>query len=111
MPPPLPCLVVGTGEYTTGYGLNSSKTDKAAGVVALTLFDLRARGRLGALHLAGVNGAKLPAIRAHMASAIGGAYPADGALDARAYEAALAALPRSSAATIFTPTTRTTRSR
>ena len=115
MPPPLPCLVVGTGEYTTGYGLNSSKTDKAAGVVLLTLFEMRRQGVVGAIHLAGVNGGKFPAIRAHMARAIGEAYPgsafdlscttypADGAVDPLAYRAALAALPRGSGVLIFPP--------
>ena len=112
---PLACLAVGTGEYTTGYGLNSSKTDKSAGVIMLTLFEMRKQGLVGAIHLAGVNGTKFPAIRAHMAKAIGGAYPgsafdlscstypADDAVDALAYRAALAALPRGSAVLVFTP--------
>jgi D-galacturonate reductase len=111
----LACLVVGTGEYTTGYGLNSAKTDKSAGVIMLTLFELRKQGLVGDLHLAGVQGAKLPAIRAHMQRAIGEAYPgsafdlscstypADGATDPLAYRAGLAAMPRGSAVLIFTP--------
>jgi D-galacturonate reductase len=102
-------------QYTTGFGLNSAKTDKGAGVVALTLVDLRRRGLLGPLHLAGVNGRKLPEIRAHMARAIGEAYPASGfdlgmatypgddEVDAAAYRRALAVLPRGSAVTVFTP--------
>lgn len=65
--------------------------------------------------LAGTNGTKFPAIRAHMARAIGEAYPgsrfdlsvdtfpSDDAVDPAAYKAALAALPRGSAVTIFTP--------
>ena len=115
MAAPIGVLMIGSGEYTTGYGANSSQTDKACGVVALTLLDLRARGLVGELHLAGTSGGKMPAIRAHMAAAINGAYPAsrfdlamathpaDGATDALAYRAALAALPRGSAVTIFTP--------
>ena len=111
----LPVLMIGTGEYATGYGAGSAKTDKAMGVVALTLLDLRKRGFCGELHLAGVNGKKLPAIREYMRSAIGGAfpgsdfdftmstYPADDAVDPLAYRAALAVLPRGSAAIIFTP--------
>ena len=108
--------MVGTGEYTTGYGANSSKTDKACGVVALTLLDLRKRGLVGELHLAGTSGGKLPAIRAHLAAALNGAYPgsafdvgnmrtypADGVTDPAAYKLALAAMPRGSAVTIFTP--------
>jgi D-galacturonate reductase len=79
------------------------------------MFDLRRRGLVGAMHLAGTNGRKLPDIRAHMRAAIGGAYPASGldltlttypaddAVDPQAYEAALAALPKGSAVTIFTP--------
>ena len=112
----LSVLMIGTGEYTTGFGLNSSKTDKAAGVVALTLLDLRRRGYCDRLLLAGTSGAKFPAIRAHMARAIDGAYPgsrfdsssiatfpADDATDPLAYRAALAALPAGSAVTVFTP--------
>ena len=113
---PIDVLCIGTGEYTTGYGLNSAKTDKSAGVVMLALFDLRARGLVRAIHLAGTTGAKFPAIRAHMAAKIGAAYPgsafdlscctypADAAApDPLAYRAALAALPRGSAVLIFTP--------
>ena len=111
----LSVLMVGTGEYTTGYGLNSAKTDKGAGVVGLTLFDLKKRGLVGSLHLAGTNGRKLPDIRAHMERAIGSAYaasgydlslttyPGDNEVDPVAYRAALAALPKGSAVTIFTP--------
>jgi D-galacturonate reductase len=112
---PIDVLMVGTGEYTTGYGANSSKTDKAAGVVALTVFDLRSRGLVGAVHLAGVNGTKLPQIRAHMQAAIceqypGSSfdiscttYPSDQTVDPLSYRAALAALPRGSAVIVFTP--------
>ena len=107
--PAIDVLCIGTGEYSTGYGLHSAKTDKGAGVVMLTLFDLRRRGLVGALHLAGVSGGKFPAIRAHMRERIAEAYPgsafdlacstypADGATDPLAYRAALAALPRGSA--------------
>lgn len=83
--------------------------------MALTLFDLRKRGMLGELHLAGTNGRKMPDIRAHMATAIGGTYhaseydlslttyPGDDAVDPLAYEAALRVLPKGSAVVIFTP--------
>lgn len=38
--------MVGSGEYTTGYVHGKpSDSDKSAGVVALTLFDLRRRGK------------------------------------------------------------------
>lgn len=114
-PPPVAVLMIGTGEYTTGFGANSSQTDKGAGVVGLTMFDLRKRGYVGDLHMAGVNGTKLPAIRAHMKSVIGGlypksdfdfsliSYPEDGKVDPKAYLTALDALPKSSAVIIFTP--------
>jgi D-galacturonate reductase len=79
------------------------------------MFDLRKRGVVGDMHLAGTNGRKLPEIRSHMERAIGGTYaasgydlslatyPADDAVDPQAYEAALAAVPKGSAVTIFTP--------
>lgn len=107
--------MIGTGEYTTGFGAASAKSDKAAGVVALTMFDLRRRGFVGRLALAGTNGRKLPAIREHMRRAIGEAYPgsrfdlscatfpADDAVDPEAYRAALDTLPPGSAVTVFTP--------
>ena len=114
-PPPVAVLMIGTGEYTTGFGANSSQTDKGAGVVGLTMFDLRKRGYVGDLHMAGVNGTKLPAIRAHMKSVIGGlypksdfdfslkSYPEDDKVDPKAYLTALDALPKGSAVIIFTP--------
>ena len=38
------CLMIGTGEYTTGYvGGCASDSDKGAGVVGLVMFDLRKR--------------------------------------------------------------------
>ena len=72
---PLNVLVVGTGEYTTGYvhGAESS-SDKGAGVVALTLFDLRRRGMVDEISLAGTNGTKFPGIRAHLKSKIDDVY-------------------------------------
>ena len=91
------------------------QTDKGAGVVALTMFDLKKRGFVGDLHLAGVNGTKLPAIREYMRSVLGGLYPRsafdfscttypdDGKVDAKAYINALDALPKGSAVIIFTP--------
>lgn len=40
-----------------------SGSDKKVGVVGLTLFDLRRRGKVGQLGMVGVNGTKFPAIR------------------------------------------------
>ncbi len=58
---------VGTGEYTTGFvGGGASGSDKKVGVVGLTLFDLRRRGKVGKLGMVGVNGTKYPAIRKSM---------------------------------------------
>jgi D-galacturonate reductase len=49
-------LMVGTGEYTTGYvGGKASDSDKGAGVVALTMFDLRRRAKVERLAMCGVN--------------------------------------------------------
>ena len=44
---PPACLMVGTGEYTTGYvGGGAADSDKGAGVVGLVMFDLRKRGKV-----------------------------------------------------------------
>lgn len=49
-------LMVGTGEYTTGYvGGQAANSDKGAGVVALTMFDLRRRGKVDRVAMCGVN--------------------------------------------------------
>jgi D-galacturonate reductase len=77
-PGPVSVLMVGTGEYTTGFGASSAKTDKAAGVVALAMLDLRRRGLVGALSMAGTSSGKFPAMRAHMRRAIDEAFPGSG---------------------------------
>ncbi|RAL01733.1 Gfo/Idh/MocA family protein [Aspergillus ibericus CBS 121593] len=107
-------LMVGTGEYTTGYvGGAASTSDKKVGVVGLTLFDLRRRGKVGNLSMVGVSGSKFPGIRAHLQKNISEVYnnldvsfssfPADNTSDPEAYKAAIDALPAGSAITIFTP--------
>lgn len=108
-------LMVGTGEYTTGYSHDgASDSDKSAGVVALTCFDLRARGRLNELSMAGTNGSKFPAIRAHLQQAVADVYrdmdvsfssfPGDGEpSDAQAYLKALDRLRPGDLVTVFTP--------
>jgi hypothetical protein len=54
-------LMVGTGEYTTGYvGGTASDSDKGAGVVALTMFDLRRRGKVDRVAMCGVNVSSVP---------------------------------------------------
>jgi len=44
-------------------GSGASTSDKKVGVVGLTMFDLRRRGKVGELSMVGVNGKKYPAIR------------------------------------------------
>ncbi len=107
--------MVGTGEYTTGYtGGGASGSDKSAGVVALACFDLRYRGALGELSMAGSNGTKFPGIRRHLRSMIAEKYrglstdfrsfPADDTpRDPSAYKAALDALEPGDIVTVFTP--------
>lgn len=107
--------MVGTGEYTTGYVHDgASNSDKSAGVVALTLFDLRRRGKVADLSMVGTTGTKFPGIRQHLQQAIGAVYanldiscntfPADNvARDAGAYLAAMDALSPGDFVTIFTP--------
>ncbi|KAL5339142.1 hypothetical protein BJX70DRAFT_172108 [Aspergillus crustosus] len=107
-------LMVGTGEYTTGYvGGAASGSDKKVGVVGLTLFDLRRRGKVADLSMVGVSGRKFPGIREHLHKNITQVYnnldssftsfPSDSSTDPDAYKAAIDALPRGSAITIFTP--------
>ncbi|KAJ6152582.1 hypothetical protein N7497_006901 [Penicillium chrysogenum] len=108
-------LMVGTGEYTTGFvGGGASGSDKKVGVVGLSLFDLRRRGKVGDLSMVGVSGKKFPGIRDHLHRNISQVYnnldtsftsfPADDQTDPDAYTAAIDALPKGSAITIFTPT-------
>uniref|UniRef100_A0A7S1XWL6 Gfo/Idh/MocA-like oxidoreductase N-terminal domain-containing protein n=1 Tax=Phaeomonas parva TaxID=124430 RepID=A0A7S1XWL6_9STRA len=107
-------LMIGTGEYTTGYvGGAAADSDKGAGVVALVMFDLRSRGVVGRVGMCGTNGAKFPGIRAHMQRCIGDVYdglslecetwPADGVRDGEAYKTAVASFQPGDVAIIFTP--------
>ena len=60
-------LMLGTGEYTTGFtGSGASNSDKSTGVVALVCLDLQRRGKIGRLGMCGTDGRKMPAIRDHM---------------------------------------------
>jgi D-galacturonate reductase len=107
--------MVGTGEYTTGYVHDqASQSDKSAGVVALTLFDLRRQGRVGSLTMAGTNGQKFPGIRRHLQRVVGRLYkgldirfdsfPDDGvARDPQAYQRAMDRLSPGDVVTLFTP--------
>ncbi|KEF58556.1 oxidoreductase [Exophiala aquamarina CBS 119918] len=113
MAPPA-VLMVGTGEYTTGFVSGAASTsDKKVGVVGLTLFDLRRRGKVSDLSMVGVSGKKFPAIRQHLQKNISEAYngldvsfksfPSDSQTDPDAFRPAIDALPKGSAITIFTP--------
>mmetsp|Transcript_24988 Transcript_24988/g.36686 ORF Transcript_24988/g.36686 Transcript_24988/m.36686 type:complete len:426 (+) Transcript_24988:141-1418(+) len=107
-------LMVGTGEYTTGYvGGTAADSDKGAGVVALTMFDLRRRNKVSRVGMCGVNGKKFPGIRAHMQANIGDVYagmdltcdtfPDDTTTDPFAYESAVETYKKGNVAVIFTP--------
>ena len=53
----------------------ASSSDKSKGVVALVMFDLRARNKIGPrIAIAGTCGLKFPHIRRHFESSIAGAY-------------------------------------
>ncbi|KAI2507450.1 oxidoreductase [Fragilaria crotonensis] len=107
-------LMVGTGEYTTGYvGGAAADSDKGAGVVALTMFDLRRRSKVDRVGMCGVNGTKFPGIRNHMSKCIGDVYadmdltcdtfPGDDEVDPNAYVAAAATFKAGDVAVVFTP--------
>ncbi|MEM6364340.1 MAG: Gfo/Idh/MocA family oxidoreductase [Planctomycetota bacterium] len=108
-------LMVGTGECTTGYVHDAASTsDKSAGVVALTMFDLRRRGLVDRVLMAGTSGIKFPAIRTHLKQAIQDVYhgidaqfesfPDDTcARDTEAYRDGLRCLTPGDVVTIFTP--------
>ena len=69
-------LMVGAGEYCCGYVATAAGAapDKRCGVVAVTLLDLRRRGKLGRILLAEADASRLPAARACMAEKIGAVY-------------------------------------
>jgi D-galacturonate reductase len=108
-------LMIGTGEYTTGYVHGAAAdSDKSAGVVALTLFDLRRRGKVDRLSMAGTNGTKFPGIRGHLKRLIADRYgemeigfesfPSDEVVrEPHAYREALQGLSPGDVAVVFTP--------
>ena len=112
---PVGALMIGTGEYTTGYvHEKASASDKSAGVVALTLFDLRRLGRVGRIAMVGTNGTKFPGIRQHLRQQIADVYrdmdvsfdsfPEDNvSSDPKAYLRALDTMSAGDFVTIFTP--------
>ncbi|KIY45411.1 NAD(P)-binding protein [Fistulina hepatica ATCC 64428] len=106
-------LMCGAGEYTTGYTLAgaASKSDKK--VVALTLFDLRRRGKVNWLGIAGKIGPRFPDIRKHLDENIGKVYkdmdtsfdnfPQPPIIDGDAYKTAMNGMKPGDAVIIFTP--------
>jgi len=108
-------LMVGAGEYTTGFVHGQkSDSDKSAGVVALTMFDLRSRGLVNRLRMVGTNGTRFPAIRSHLQQVVGERYrdldlefdsfPADDCpSDPVAYRTALAEMSPGDVVVVFTP--------
>ncbi|MGJ8695795.1 MAG: Gfo/Idh/MocA family protein [Verrucomicrobiaceae bacterium] len=107
-------LVLGTGEYVTGFvnGAESS-SDKGAGVVGVTLFDLRQRGLVGEVLMAGTQGVKFPAVRAHLETVVGERYgmevgfrsfPGDEVeRDGEAWKAGMDELEAGDVVMVFTP--------
>lgn len=111
---PVNVLMIGTGEYTTGFVNGSaSDSDKSKGVIALSIFDLRSRNKVARVGLCGVNGTKFPAIRDYLKRAIEKSYsnikthaetfPEDTVVDPKSYLKALDSFERGDAVTIFTP--------
>ena len=107
-------LVVGTGEYVTGYVQGAaSRSDKGLGVIALILFDLRLRGKVNRIILCGRHGNRFPEIRAHFKTQISSRYsdldvtietfPADDAYLPTAYLTAIKSLRPNSVVIIVTP--------
>lgn len=107
-------LMIGSGEYTTGFVHGAvSQSDKGSGVVALTMFDLRRRGYVDRILMAGTRGARFAGIREHLQKRIGDTYrdmvvdfeyfPAEESIDPSAYHQAIAELSPGDVVTVFTP--------
>mmetsp|Transcript_36257 Transcript_36257/g.43768 ORF Transcript_36257/g.43768 Transcript_36257/m.43768 type:complete len:421 (+) Transcript_36257:93-1355(+) len=109
------CLMVGAGEYTTGCVATAAGAapDKPAGVIAITMIDLRRRGKVDKLVLADVRGSMLPTVRDFMKKKIGAytdmdvtmtTHPADDVeLKLDAYKDAIKEMNKGDVVTIFTP--------
>jgi D-galacturonate reductase len=110
----LDVLVIGIGEYVTGLSGDSAATsDKSLGVIALSLFDMRDRGLIKNIRLAGRNGDRFDLIEEHFLKNMNGVYPSldtafipypkKGEFSDMAYKDALKEMPKGSAVLIFTP--------
>ncbi|TGO67269.1 hypothetical protein BOTNAR_0045g00130 [Botryotinia narcissicola] len=106
---PLNVLMVGTGEYTTGFvGVGASGSDKKVGVVGLSLFDLRIRGKVDKLSMVGTSGEHLNKNISQVYNNLDtsfDSFPANDKTDPAAYKTAIDALSPGDAITIFTPDT------
>ncbi|KAJ3029138.1 hypothetical protein HDV00_009718 [Rhizophlyctis rosea] len=107
-------LMVGAGEYTTGYTqMGASKSDKSKGVVFLVLADMRRRGKIGKISMCATTGKRNAAIREHLKTQfsvykdispeVEFTVPDDVARDAEAYKAAIDNMTPGDGVTIFTP--------
>jgi len=107
-------LVIGVGEYVTGWTANgAARSDKPAGVALLSLLDLKLRGKIGKIRLCCRDGRQYPAIRAHIAESLRQyaslnpadveTSPGDGEVDERAWERALEALRPGDAVIVAVP--------
>merc|ERR1711998_404860 len=69
-------LLIGTGEYTTGWtDQGAVKSDKSCGVVGLVFFDLRNRKKISKqIKICGTNSKKFFDIRNHLKSNIENIY-------------------------------------
>ncbi|CAJ1449353.1 unnamed protein product, partial [Effrenium voratum] len=106
-------ILFGTGEYTTGLTPSGqAKSDKSLGVVALTFFDLRERGKIGErIGMVGTNAEKEPKINEHFRqnltfTNIGSKefefFPKAGK-NPKAYQDAIKAFQPGDLCTVFTP--------
>ncbi|CAI5531861.1 unnamed protein product [Closterium sp. Naga37s-1] len=116
MEQPISVLMVGAGEYTVGFvpTKEGAASDKSAGVIAITLMDLRRLGKVQRLLLCDRSGRHFPAIRDTLKRKIADVYrdmdvtletypPDDVQEDNAAYLAAMARMQPGDMVTIFTP--------
>jgi len=109
----LDACVVGIGEYVTGLsGDSAAASDKSLGVIALSLFDLRDRGFIRNIKLAGRNPQRFELITEHFKNNMQEVYPS---LDVSfegfpkttksdtAYKEAIDSMDKGSCVLIFTP--------
>ncbi|GIL91647.1 hypothetical protein Vretifemale_19189 [Volvox reticuliferus] len=73
---PIGVCIVGAGEYTVGYvpTAHGAASDKPAGVVALTCFELRRQGLVSRIVLCDMYGSRMPEVRATVQRKIADVY-------------------------------------